>query len=128
MDAYIEPEGCEFFCEFCAPDGAIEYSDGGGEADCPQHCAACHRPLNNQLTAEGVSYVLEAVMDELRKSRDERDALADHWGPDTYYHGCTQTAVVRDWAEEIRYYGGLSERDEYVIDWYLRHSSSLPNS
>jgi len=52
------------------------YPDGGGEADCPQHCGAgpeCHNAiefpdgckvgawLENELTADGVEYVREAI-------------------------------------------------------------------
>ena len=54
------------------------YPDGGGEADSPQHCGAgpeCHNAielsdgtkigawLENELTAEGVVYVKEAIQE-----------------------------------------------------------------
>ena len=39
------------------------YSDGGGEADCPQHCGNCGLFLENPLTLEGENYVIEAVND-----------------------------------------------------------------
>lgn len=39
------------------------YSDGGGEADIPQHCGACHVFLKNPLTKDGVEYVREALLD-----------------------------------------------------------------
>jgi len=42
------------------------YADGGGEADCPQHCAACGVFLENSLTSEGVAYVKEAAIDPFR--------------------------------------------------------------
>jgi hypothetical protein len=35
------------------------YSDGGGEADYPQHCDACGEFLENPLTSDGVDYVRE---------------------------------------------------------------------
>jgi hypothetical protein len=35
------------------------YSDGGGEADSPQHCADCHTFLENPLTSDGREYVRE---------------------------------------------------------------------
>jgi|SRR4051812_18922156 len=35
------------------------YSDGGGEADTPQHCGTCHVFLRNPLTGDGVDYVRE---------------------------------------------------------------------
>lgn len=37
------------------------YADGGGEADCPQHCGGCGVFLENPLTSEGHEYVCEAV-------------------------------------------------------------------
>ena len=36
------------------------YSDGGGEADCPQHCDKCGAFLENPLTCDGFEYVCEA--------------------------------------------------------------------
>ncbi len=41
------------------PQGPL--SDGGGEADCPQHCDDCGTFLENPLTADGVQYVQEVV-------------------------------------------------------------------
>jgi len=38
------------------------YGDGGGEADCPQACDRCMAFLENPLTADGVAYVVEAVV------------------------------------------------------------------
>lgn len=35
------------------------YSDGGGEADCPQHCDHCGLFLENPLTPDGDAYVRE---------------------------------------------------------------------
>jgi hypothetical protein len=37
------------------------YSDGGGEADSPQHCDSCGVFLENPLTDEGREYVREKV-------------------------------------------------------------------
>ena len=37
------------------------YSDGGGEADCPQHCDHCRTFLENPLTDVGEVYVRAAV-------------------------------------------------------------------
>jgi len=41
------------------------YSDGGGEADCPQHCDHCHIFLENPLTPDGVAYIREAYRHNL---------------------------------------------------------------
>lgn len=37
------------------------YSDGGGEADTPQHCDHCSAFLRNPLTQDGYAYVRELV-------------------------------------------------------------------
>lgn len=37
------------------------YSDGGGEADTPQHCDGCNVFLENPLTSDGDRYVQEQV-------------------------------------------------------------------
>lgn len=39
------------------------YSDGGGEADSPQHCAECGEFLDNPLTPEGIEFVRKAIAD-----------------------------------------------------------------
>lgn len=39
------------------------FSDGGGEADAPQHCDKCDLFLENPLTDEGIEYVREALAD-----------------------------------------------------------------
>jgi hypothetical protein len=39
------------------------YSNGGGEADTPQHCDACGVFLENPLTADGEEYVRESAAD-----------------------------------------------------------------
>lgn len=58
MDAYID-DG-DIYCEDCRPDDASgPYADGGGEADCPQHCGACGVFLENPLTTDGYRYVRE---------------------------------------------------------------------
>jgi hypothetical protein len=37
------------------------YPDGGGEADCPQHCDHCGVFLENPLTSDGYDYVRESA-------------------------------------------------------------------
>lgn len=44
------------------PKGPVD--DGGGEADCPQHCDECKVFLENPLTSDGVKYVRERVLTE----------------------------------------------------------------
>lgn len=67
MDVYIK-DGA-LFCADCAPRGADgAHADGGGEADCPQHCDGCEAHLDNPLTHEGRAYVAS----RLRAWRTER--------------------------------------------------------
>ena len=44
------------------------YPDGGGEADCPNHCGRCHCFLENPLTSDGYIYVQEQIENGIRKS------------------------------------------------------------
>ena len=66
------------------------YCDGGGEADCPQHCGAGQQCVNaiefddghkvgawleNELTADGVEYVCEAI----REGGEVAELWADYY-------------------------------------------------
>lgn len=50
------------------------FSEGGGEADSPQHCDACHVFLENPLTGDGEDYVREAVNEDREARRRGRKA------------------------------------------------------
>ena len=69
------------------------YSNGGGEADCPQYCDGCGEFLENSLTSDGMEYVenkgtveerefyglnttsyYDDIMEGLDKLRDEQPA------------------------------------------------------
>jgi len=52
------------------------YSDGGGEADTPQHCGTCDRFLGNPLTADGVNYLKDAIEEKLETGYG---ACVDEW-------------------------------------------------
>ena len=52
----------------CYPQGP--YSDGGGEADCPEHCDHCGAFLENPLTTDGEAYVRRAVLANGRIARE----------------------------------------------------------
>lgn len=56
------------------------YSDGGGEADSPQHCDHCNTFLENPLTSEGYDYVQEACADDMGAGRLPTVALTE-WAP-----------------------------------------------
>lgn len=69
------------------------YGDGGGEADCPQHCDACGVFLENALTPDGDKWL-----------RQEAEPFA---APDASWDETAQAAeaagqpVLADW---LRYY------------------------
>jgi len=50
------------------------YDDGGGEADCPQHCDQCRTFLGNPLTGDGGNYVRDAIADN-----NGNPAVLDEW-------------------------------------------------
>lgn len=52
------------------------YSDGGGEADAPQHCGACGEFLENPLTQDGARYVLAALLDHANCGRGDPGTLS----------------------------------------------------
>jgi len=86
MDAYVYQ--ADLFCEDCIekikkslnPVGIINlddeysydsdeypkgpYTDGGGEADYPHHCADCGVFLENPLTSDGQEYVKECYQEK----------------------------------------------------------------
>ncbi len=65
------------------------YADGGGESDCPQHCAQCHVPLGNPLTTDGIGYVIEHLRDYVVGSGMQSDAL-DGWAEDIADYSLTE--------------------------------------
>jgi len=74
------------------------YANGGGESDCPEHCANCHCCLNNELTEAGVQYVIETLDQAMVR-------------------GAT-TDVERGWAAQLRDYY-LSNEQQLTLDCYL---------
>src|SRR5258708_6258887 len=89
MKVYIY--GAALWCEPCAIDVISRLQDttedngdsdtypqgphanGGGEADCPQHCDGCHIFLQNPLTADGQQYVRDAVAEHATHGRGNAD-------------------------------------------------------
>ncbi len=55
------------------------YSNGGGEADTPQHCDGCGVFLENPLTPDGTRYVIEALIKYARKGEGDAEILKT-WG------------------------------------------------
>lgn len=56
------------------------FSDGGGEADGPQHCDDCARFLENPLTSDGYAYVREIVTRDTELGSTSTIALSQ-WAP-----------------------------------------------
>jgi len=54
------------------------YKDGGGKADCFQHCDACHVFLANPLTEDGIQYTLTALAEYMSNGRGRTEVL-DAW-------------------------------------------------
>ncbi len=53
------------------------YGDGGGEADCPQHCGACNLFLDNPLTGDGETYVRDIFRLHVETGRGNAEVIAD---------------------------------------------------
>lgn len=51
------------------------YGDGGGEADCPQHCDGCGVFLENPLTSHGRIYTLDSIRDHVLNGDGARDVI-----------------------------------------------------
>ena len=91
--AYVT-EGGDIFCEHCAPDNSEMHQ---GEADCPYHCEECEAYLDISLTSDGIDYVLNRF----------EDYLNDKTG---------RIEILKQWADDIQWYTGLSEPAEDTIN------------
>lgn len=108
----------EEYCENCLPVSTEEADFDYGEQDSPANCCVCHRPLDYSLTKEGVSYVIEALIDELNSGPEQWNQIHDCY-KGTYYDGCRHVEILRDWAKDLKYYGGLSPAEEFLIRHFL---------
>jgi hypothetical protein len=92
-DIYCEPCGEAIRAEFrkparlCSEDSDEypqgPYSDGGGEADSPQHCASCGTFLANPLTEDGRKYVEDSIREHHESGRGRLEVVAEwqaHYG------------------------------------------------
>ncbi len=55
------------------------FSNGGGEADCPNHCGRCGCFLENLLTSDGYNYVQEALEQHLHTGSECIGQWFDHY-------------------------------------------------
>lgn len=53
------------------------YSNGGGEADCPQHCDSCGLFLENDLTPDGSAYTKQRWEEYMNNGRGSLAVLHD---------------------------------------------------
>lgn len=70
------------------------FADGGGEADCPQHCDATGEFLDNPLTEDGSAYVKQAFKAYATDARGNLDVLRVWAGAyvNEYTEACEEAA------------------------------------
>lgn len=103
-------------------DWPVSYPDAG-EADCPQNCDSCHKPLEYSLTNDGIAYVVERVREQLKAGREAYCKIHPSHDPDSdYYVNSPAFRVVADWVEDMRYYRleGKDERIFRMVEWMER--------
>lgn len=83
---------CSIYCADCAGELGIDQCaesapifDNTDETDRPSHCANCGAYVQEQLTEEGICYVIEAIRREARSG----------W----------RSPVVSEWADVLSWYG-----------------------
>ena len=107
----------DILCSFCynkLDETGDCYPTDQGETDSPMHCSHCHRPLDYNLTSDGVDYVVEYIIQELLEwdiSPISGDILP-------WYDNCPGTEVVKNWAENLKNYG-LDSETEQLVDYFL---------
>lgn len=120
----LAPEDPDDDYSYDSDDYPKECCNDSDYADTPQHCGECHRPLGTSLTADGVQYVLDHILESLEHP-ERWDAIIDDRLP--YYKGSRWIEVERDWAEMLRWYG-LNHRDKFLIDLFLDVTDELPQA
>lgn len=102
-------------------DWPVSYPDAG-EADSPQNCDSCGKPLEYSLTNDGIDYVVEAVRETLQLGRSHYCRIYPSHRENDYYEGTPLFSVVKDWVEDMRYYN-LDKRCSRIfryIEWMER--------
>jgi hypothetical protein len=112
---YNDQGDSDILCEHCIKPADLDafdcYPTEDQESDSPMHCTQCHRPLEHNLTDDGVQYVIEAVVNQLL---DWDLSLIGDILP--WYEESPSTEVVKDWAASIRDY--VSGEDKELV-WYF---------
>lgn len=113
MNEHFHTEDGDVLCDQCADfEGCLD----SNETDCPENCCDCGRLCEYGLTADGVQYVVDRVIDELEDQANWRRTTDYMHLP--YYQGSASYAVVFDWVEDMQCYGGLSRADEFILDHF----------
>lgn len=116
---YVDTKAGEVYCEFHAPH-TTEPEAAHLEADVPQNCSVCGRPLQTSLTRDGIQYVVGYALDALDAWEDQL-VLRDREGD--YYTGTPQFSVVKDWIEDIlNSYVGLARKDEFILRRFIERT------
>lgn len=98
----------------------IEEGDlNSNEVDSPENCVECGRLCNYSLTSAGIEYVIDHILDALEEGPEEWAKPCEGL---SYYKGSRHVEIVRDWAEDLKWYG-LSRVDKFVIDHFLEVTS-----
>lgn len=115
----------DHYCEKCLPVPVDDERvfDASGEQDTPAHCCNCLVPLDYSLTSEGVDYVLEKLLEAIREGLDWK--VYDCY-QGTYYAGSPHCDIIADWAEEIRWYGGLGKRENIITRFLSLYEAVAP--
>lgn len=129
----LKPEDTRDECSFDSDDYPKgPFSNGGGESDSPAHCGACGVPLENDLTSDGVEYVLGAIRESLEEAVEKGRTIAwDRIMPlkgtgeesQTYWHGSRHVDIVREWANQISNYN-LEKDESTLVSLFLELSEA----
>lgn len=107
---------------YCDLHGGVEPEALPHESDSPLNCAACGCPVEYTLTGDGVTYVLDKIMEAYDDRKNWNKFYVHHGNRKHYYYGSRQVDVVRDWAADLQNYN-LSEIERFVLARFLEDSS-----
>ena len=79
------------------------YSDGGGEADSPQHCDGCGLLLENPLTPDGYRYVNEKLTEHARDGSGDAEVLKQWSSATTQAYSIPAASPSKTFSLSIRW-------------------------
>jgi hypothetical protein len=119
FQGYISSDS-EIICEVCDHDGCEPYTSQ--ETDSPCNCAYCHRPIECELTNDGIKYVYEAIRQALKEGLNTRSDWRWDYG---YYDQMGVHASLRDHAEQLLDHNP-EKKIKRVVEYYLYHTRNMP--